>query len=603
MATNVQFFTLDQLVNVQLDYVRNNLPTAIKGPLGPVITAIAYATALVAIFLQRVMQQILRAARLTTAESVDVDTFVQDFGMSRSPGVAATGTVTFSRIVTAVTNIRVPIDSFVQTESEPPIRFRVVADTSSADYSDELQAYLILPGLTSCEAKVVAVDVGESGNVQAGAITQIASSLPGVDNVVNDLNFVNGADIETDDMLRVRFALYIQSLSRATQIAVSSAVINVRPNVIFKVTENTNLNGGEELGQFVVAVDDGSGNPPVELLDSIASAVDVVRPVAVRAITISPERVVQTCAHIIVAYDPLLVFDLTQFSTVITSRVIEYVNTLNFLDVPRLAQVYRTIWDSVSPGDVVEVEIADNSDTTTNVLFLTSTTGLVIGQSLEVEGVASVTGRLPRIIAIEVDESVVISPPLVTIPLVGTIVRSFSLRRQQILNINDMGWEQFVVAKLTDATSVPAGYGGTAITGTYAGVTGLATKIYLEDVTGISDPGVVTDQVVHFISKDIQADPTVGTDYGGFAPRIVQKGTTDIIVQPVIGQLASDGTWNEIQSTQGVGPFLDDGESVSIVVGAASEAAIEPTPISTSIAKVFRSDAVGITIVLTPNVG
>lgn len=613
MATNVQFYTLDQLVNVQLDYIRNNLPTAVKGPLGPVTTAIVYATALVALFMQRTMQQILRAARLTTAETVDVDSFVNDFGMSRSPGVAATGEVTFSRIVTAVSTIKVPIGTFVQTNTPVPIRYKVTADSSAFDYDPQLDAYIIRPGLTSCNAKVIAADVGVSGNVNAGQIVRIASAVPGIDNVINDQAFVNGTDVESDDLLRIRFALFIQSLSRATKVAVASAVVNVRSNAIYTITENSDLNGATELGQFVIAIDDGSGSPPDVLIDSVATAVDVVRPVAVRSIVTPPTKIIRICAHIILAYDDKLVLDITAFNAVLLSRLIEYFNGLNFLEMPRIAQVYRTIWDSVSPGDVIEVEVTDNIKTNTNVLFLTNTRGLSVGQSVEVDGVPSVTSRLPRIIALEVEDSIVISPPLTTIPPPGTIVRSFSLRRQQILNVNTMVWERLEYERKTDRTYIEnnaatyGGYGGTAYSGIFGGVGGRATKIFLDSVTGI-----VVNQYIHLESKDIQAKPTTGTTFVALTPVIVQINTTEkaIIVQPALGQLSPDGAWDELQPYEEIisengsdGPFLDEDEQIAIVTQVGNESGLEQTPISTSIAKIWRADPLEISVILTPLVG
>src|SRR6058998_521692 len=97
MAEPIQFRTLNQLVQLQQDYLVANLPATLSRPLGPFIVAITYASALVGLVLQRLIQLVLAAARLSTSSGDDVDSFVADFNLARLPSAAATGLVTFSR--------------------------------------------------------------------------------------------------------------------------------------------------------------------------------------------------------------------------------------------------------------------------------------------------------------------------------------------------------------------------------------------------------------------------------------------------------------------------------------------------------------------------
>lgn len=239
---------------------------------GSPLRAILEADASVALWMQWLILLVLQATRLSTSSGADVDTFVEDFSLSRLPAVAAVGQVTFSRYVTNGTAI-VPVGATVTT-TDLTQSFTVIADQTNGEYSSTQNGYPLTAGQAIVIATAQAITPGSGGNVGAGAITLVSSNVQGIDSVTNAAAFSSGVDAETDAALKVRFQNYIASLSRATMAAVAYAVSQVQGGLTWYIAENS-----PTVGTFTVTVDDGSGAPPSSLLSSIFSAVDKIRPV------------------------------------------------------------------------------------------------------------------------------------------------------------------------------------------------------------------------------------------------------------------------------------------------------------------------------------
>ncbi len=127
------------------------------------------------------------------------------------------------------------------------------------------------------------------GNVLSGTINVISASLPGIDQVNNTNPLSNGVNAETDQVFRNRFQGYLTSRSRATLGAVQNAIANVRQGLDVAIEQNTGLGGGPQVGALLVVVDDGTGYPSTDLLSSVASAVDAVRPVGTTFAVVPPQ--------------------------------------------------------------------------------------------------------------------------------------------------------------------------------------------------------------------------------------------------------------------------------------------------------------------------
>lgn len=523
-TTSVQFKTLNQLVQIQMDYVAANVPATLSTPLGPFITAIIYAAALVGLVLQRIIQLVLAAARLTTAQNEDVDSFVLDFGLSRLPGNPATGDVTLGKFVNANSSIVIPLNTIVQTASTPPTRFQVVADTSKPGWNGLINAYQLLSGQTSVAVKVQAQESGVGGNVQAGQINTIASTLSGIDTVTNGATFLNGVDIETDDQLKARFALYILGLSKATRVAVASAIENVQQGLIYAIIDPTSAGTGPPpaAGNFTVTVDDGSGAPTASLITEVTAAVDAVRPIGVRAIVTGPVGIDRIFVSAAVTYDGKITPSAIALRTIIKNTLLNYINSLSVNVAADFSVLYRVIWGALSPGDTINTEIAIGLISTTTVLRVLTTSGMQVGQVISVAGVTTASGVFPLIRSVDSDTQVTIDTPFTTVPMIGAIIETFSSTAKQLLDIHQV---QLGVIPQTTLLNV-------------FNALSTSTVVVVTPTTGVANG--------QFVNVDgFQTDPN-GPKMGGPPTVVSFVLNAAIVLSDAIGTINAAGIWTPV---------------------------------------------------------
>jgi len=264
----LSLLNLSSLVSAMAASVQGAATTALDFAVGSVLRAILEASASVALWLQYLLVQTLAATRLATSNGSQVDTFVEDFGLSRLPAVAATGTVTLSRY-TATNQAQVVSGGLLKT-ADGTQSFTIIADTTQLTWSASADAYIIPAGTTSASVTVQADTSGTAGNVLANTITLIASSIPGVDTVTNPGAFANGVNAQTDQQVRNAFTAYINSREEATSQAIEFAVDNLGVNVTSDVITVSP-------GVIQVVVDNGTGSPPSSLLAMAGSAVNLAR--------------------------------------------------------------------------------------------------------------------------------------------------------------------------------------------------------------------------------------------------------------------------------------------------------------------------------------
>jgi phage-related baseplate assembly protein len=265
---------------------------------GSTLRAVLEANASLALWLQWLILQVLQMTRAATSTGPDLDTWMADFSVTRLPAVAAAGTVTFSRFA-PVSSALIPIGTDVRT-GDGTQTFTVYADPTNAAYTAAQNGYLIAAGIGSLDVPAVAVTAGSAGNVQAGAVSLIVAALPGADTVVNAAPFQGGLDAESDAALRARFQNFLASLSRATTTAVGYAITSIQQGMQYTIQENLVPGGAARMGSFIITVDDGTGDPPPDLLTTVATAVEAVRPVgssyAVQAVTVTTATISLTVA-------------------------------------------------------------------------------------------------------------------------------------------------------------------------------------------------------------------------------------------------------------------------------------------------------------------
>jgi uncharacterized phage protein gp47/JayE len=244
---------------------------------GSTLRAVLEANASIALWMQWLILLVLQTTRAATSTGSDLDSWMADFALIRLPAAPATGIVTVTRFTVLGTAL-VPVGALVRT-SDGTQTFAVDTDTTNAAWNAAQNGYVMSTTAAAMNVPVVAQVAGAAGNVQAGAITLLASAIPGIDAVGNTAAFANGLDAETDAAFRARFRNYIDSRSRATALAVGYAVTSIQQGLLYTIQENQDAGGNHLMGSFVVTVDDGSGYPSTTLLSTVQSVVDAVRPV------------------------------------------------------------------------------------------------------------------------------------------------------------------------------------------------------------------------------------------------------------------------------------------------------------------------------------
>lgn len=274
---NLSLKGFSQLVEDMGAALQSSATNLVDISVGSVIRAIFEANASVVLWLQWLVLQVLQTTRAATSSGTDLDSWMMDFGLTRLPAAPSTGIVTFSRFAPNL-SATIPAGTFIKT-ADGSLTFTMAVDATLSIWQSASSSYTLPSGVASADLPVACTTAGAIGNVLAGTINVIASSLPGVDQVNNANPLSNGTNAEGDQAFRNRFQTYLASRSRATLAAVRNAIANVRQGLDVALLENTNATGTTQAGSFLVIVDDGTGYPSADLISSVANAVDLVRPI------------------------------------------------------------------------------------------------------------------------------------------------------------------------------------------------------------------------------------------------------------------------------------------------------------------------------------
>jgi len=245
------------------------------------------------VFIQAQIQLVNDIARAQTSSGADLDTFYAQFGFYRIGGTLASGQVTFASFSPATSSVLIPASNpaampptqgvIVQTQGGA-IQYQVVADPTQPTWNASQNGYILAPGQSSLVATVQALLPGSAYNVTTGQLSQIGTSLAGIDTVTNAAAITNGTDAEPDATFRVRFVLFINSLSKATYGAITSAVFGIAGVSSAAIVENVNVGGYAQPGEFIATIDNGTGVPPASLVTAVQNALETVRGFTILAV-------------------------------------------------------------------------------------------------------------------------------------------------------------------------------------------------------------------------------------------------------------------------------------------------------------------------------
>ncbi len=204
-------------------------------------------------FLALILEQIF----VGSATGVWLELLCRIVNIERKKQTKAVGTVLFSRIE-AAGNVPIPAGRIVKT----------LPDGSGVVYRFiTTAAAVLLDGDLSVAVPVVAEEYGSKANVSAGMITEIVTSIPGVDAVGNLVDWLTseGADTENDDSLRARYILAWQGNNGCTKYAYESWALSVTGVVAAKIMDQH----PRGQGTVDIVIQGTAGVPTAELLAAV----------------------------------------------------------------------------------------------------------------------------------------------------------------------------------------------------------------------------------------------------------------------------------------------------------------------------------------------
>ncbi len=293
----------------------------------------------------------IAALYLKTMANVDVyarSLAYSQFNFEKKGGLAASGSVVFSRNAASSSEVAIPAETRVATGSG--IEF-----TTSAEVK-------ILAGARDSASVVVAcADVGALGNIRANMVDTIVGTLLGVDTVNNAAAFGGGVDVESEEDYHNRFREYILGLGRSSVPGIRATALAVNGIRSVSVVEHFPPADGFN---FTLYAEDGSGYLPNTLKGLIQTALDGddSEPGA-RACGIT----CRTLAPTVLAVNPSIVIRINWsipsglIEDGIRTKLTKYINSLKIGDIYDKTVVFNML---MNQSGVLEI-ISMTPDTTT----------------------------------------------------------------------------------------------------------------------------------------------------------------------------------------------------------------------------------------------
>jgi len=179
-------------------------------------------------------QQLLNDATAYTDE--ELTNLATSLGINRNFGLAATGTVTFrlASFNTLSGDITISAGTEVTTKANlttnTVIAFNTTADRTFIAVQSSVY-FNPTTGFYEIEVPVQAVSTGTSGNVGAGTITVLTTSVAGSPTVINSSQISGGTDTESNAALLSRIQLKLAGTAMGTPNGILS-FIKENPNVV-----------------------------------------------------------------------------------------------------------------------------------------------------------------------------------------------------------------------------------------------------------------------------------------------------------------------------------------------------------------------------------
>ena len=218
--------------------------------------------------------------------------------------------------------------TFTSTRQQYPQQFETLVD------------YFVKQGSTSAVLEVYCKEPGIVGNVPEHVINVMSSSATIVKSVSNETSFFTGLEEETQESLKHRFHMFLESIGRATNKAITYATLKV-PNI-------AGVYVSEDIGKITVYAHDNNGNLSNSLAIDVEQSVEEYRPSGIY-LEVKPVEKVKTdiSATVTVKNKSRITVELEEH---IESVIRDYFNNFGVSDniiITDLIQVIMNIDDSL----------------------------------------------------------------------------------------------------------------------------------------------------------------------------------------------------------------------------------------------------------------
>lgn len=247
----------DQTYEAIMKRLLSNVPDALDKREGSFIWDALSPAALELAQLYMQLDLVLQWGFAQTTYGQYLDYRAEEHGLTRKPATKATGQV----IITGASGTVVPAGSLFATEAG--VQFQTVADATIGETG-------------TATADIEAVEAGSSGNVPAGAITQIPVSIAGVTAVTNPTATSRGTDEESDVDLLARLLERVRNPATSGNAAhYKQWALEVSGVGDAKVLPLWNGPGTVK----VVIIDSNKQPASSELVTAVANHIEEVRPI------------------------------------------------------------------------------------------------------------------------------------------------------------------------------------------------------------------------------------------------------------------------------------------------------------------------------------
>jgi len=268
-----QIYTISQIVNRLINRMTANSGVTDFTP-GSNIRTMFESVGVFVEYLQFLVEETYRSFYIDTATTVDLDSRVNDFGMSRKVAKNATGIIKFQKNTPATSTF--VITAGAQVSTEPDVFGNTISYTLDNDVT-------FVSGSVEATGFITCLISGPEGNVASGTITNITSAIPGVDAIINESPVTDGASAETDEQLRGRVPIFINGLKRANEDAIKSAILAIDGITLVGLRENNPLPG-----YVTVYVSNESGQLTEQQLKDIKQAAENAAAFGIQTSVVTP---------------------------------------------------------------------------------------------------------------------------------------------------------------------------------------------------------------------------------------------------------------------------------------------------------------------------